>query len=200
MVTSAVAGEGKTSLASHLSLSLGRAGRSTLLIDGDLRRPKAHRLFEIPLGPGLSDVLRGERTVESVVTETQASGVWLIPAGEADSIAIQSLASHDLRGMFDQLLTRFDVIVVDTPPVLPVVDALLIGQHADAVLLAVMRSVSRLPALEEARARMSELNIPILGAVVSGLDFRSHYGSGYSYQYGPPSFGGTPSTPPEVAS
>ncbi|MGE3822455.1 MAG: GumC family protein, partial [Isosphaeraceae bacterium] len=182
MVGSAMVGEGKTSLASHLAFSLARAGRTTLLIDGDLRRPKAHILFDLPLSPGLSDVLRGDASVENVVVETPAAGVYLIPAGECDSSAIQSLASHDLRGMFDQLLTRFDLIVVDTSPVLPVPDALLIGQNVDAVLLSVMRSVSRFPKVQSACARMADLGIRVLGAVVTGVEGDT-YGNAYLYQY-----------------
>lgn len=182
MVGSALAGEGKTSLATHLAFSLARAGRTTLLIDGDLRRPKAHILFDLPVGPGLCDVLRGDASAEEVAVETPATGVYLIPAGECDSAAVQALASHDLRGMFDELLRRFDLIVVDSSPVLPVPDALLIGQQVDAVLLSVMRSVSRFPKVQMACGRMSDLGIRVLGAVVTGVEGDS-YGSTYLYQY-----------------
>jgi succinoglycan biosynthesis transport protein ExoP len=180
MVASALGGEGKTSLSSHLATSLARAGRRTLLIDGDLRRPSAHRLFDLPVGPGFSEVLRDEAQFDDVIRPTLASGVWLVPAGESDSRSIQALASQDLRGLFDQLKDRFDFIVIDSSPVLPVADALLIGQHADAVLFSIMRNVSRFPKVHAAYQRMSSLGIRMLGAIVTGAQTEL-YGSEYQY-------------------
>jgi capsular exopolysaccharide synthesis family protein len=168
MVTSATGGEGKTTLASHLAASLARAWRKTLLIDGDLRNPAAHEQFELPVEPGLAEALRGEVEFEDAIRPTLVSRLWLLPAGKADSHALQALAQEGVSAVFERLKEQFDFIVIDTSPVLPVPDALLLGKHADAVLLAVLRDVSRVPAVYAAQQRLQALGIHTLGAVVMG--------------------------------
>jgi polysaccharide biosynthesis transport protein len=168
MVTSAIAGEGKTSLASHLSASLARSAYKTLLIDGDLRNPAAHRQFGLPVQPGLAEALRSEKPVEQLVRETSVAGLSILTAGSSDRQAIQALARDDIEKPLERLKKMYDFIILDACPVLPVADALLLGQHADAVVLAVLRNVSRLPAVYEAQRRLASLDIPMLGAVVLG--------------------------------
>lgn len=177
MVTSALPGEGKTSLSGQLSASLARAGCRTLLVDADLRNPAAHRLFDLPASPGLSELLRGEARVDDVVRATPVEGLWLIPAGTKDRLAIGAL-SRSGKEIFRQLEDRFDFVVVDTSPVLPVADTLLVGQQVDAVIFSVLRDVSRMPALQAAYERMSLLGFRILGAAVSGVPGET-YGSVY---------------------
>jgi capsular exopolysaccharide synthesis family protein len=169
MVASAVSGEGKTSLASHLAASLARGGRRTLLVDGDLRNPAAHQVFGLAAGPGFSELLRGEVEPVQVVQNTAQENLSLLAAGAADRQALQCLAQEGvLRTVFDELKEQYDFLVVDVSPVLPVADALLIGEHADAVLLSVLRNVSRLPAVHAAQQRLTALGIRVLGAVVLG--------------------------------
>jgi capsular exopolysaccharide synthesis family protein len=180
MVTSAVGGEGKTTVASHLAASLARAWRKTLLIDGDLRSPGAHAPFGQPAAPGLCELLRGEVELEDVLRPTSVSRLWLLPAGALDNHALQALAQDSVAGLFERLKEEFDFVVLDTSPVLPVPDALLLGQHADAVLLAVLRDVSRAPAVYAAQQRLQALGICPLGAVVLG-EKAEPYGRRFPY-------------------
>ena len=166
MVTSAVAGEGKSSLSCHLAASLARAGRQTLLIDCDLRRPSVHRLFDQPQGPGVGELLRGEAEVPEVIRKSHAANLDLITAGRWDEHAVQALARGDLQAIFDGLRTRYDFVIVDSAPILPVVDSLLVGQHVDAVIFSILRDVSRIPSVQDARDRLASLGVRILGAVV----------------------------------
>jgi capsular exopolysaccharide synthesis family protein len=168
LVTSANEGEGKTSLASQLAASLARAGHRTLLVDGDLRKPALHRLFELPLDPGLSELLRGEVNVADVTQPTQASRLWVIPAGVWDAHATQGLAQEHTRVIFQDLREQYEYIVVDSCPVLPVADTLLIAQQADAVVFSVLREESRLPQVYAAYHRLARLGVRLLGAVFSG--------------------------------
>ncbi len=146
MVTSAGVGEGKTSLSTQLSASLARAGRRTLLIDCDLRRPVAHQLFDETLEPGVCEQFRGEDVGESLIRATplpqplvhdrrplRRSGLAVALAEWAQLIARFTLAE------------QFDFIVVDTAPVLPVPDSLMIAQQVDAVIFSILRDVSRVP-------------------------------------------------------
>jgi capsular exopolysaccharide synthesis family protein len=180
MVTSASGGEGKTSLTSHLAVSMARSGRKTLLIDCDLRNPSAHRLFNVPLEPGLSSVLRGEIPVEAALHPTQAAGLWLMPAGACDGQAVSMLAQDGMQPVFDRLRREFDFLLVDSSPVLPVADALMVAQQADGVLFAILREVSRLPKVHEAYQKLASLGVRMLGAVVNGTSGEV-YGYGYGY-------------------
>jgi capsular exopolysaccharide synthesis family protein len=181
MVTSALGGEGKTLLSGHLSASLARAGFKTLLIDGDLRRPTLHKLFNLELQPGLSEVLRGEADLLGATQQTPVPGLSVIPAGHLDAQSAQAMAQGELRNLFQQLKQQYDFVIVDSAPVLPVVDSQLIGQHVDGVLFSILRDVSRLPSVYAAYEKLSMLRIRILGAVVNGAR-TSSYGSGY-YNY-----------------
>jgi capsular exopolysaccharide synthesis family protein len=169
MVSSAGGGEGKTSLAAHLAASLARGWRHTLLLEADLRKPSAGAQFDIPPDAlGLSEVLSGEVTIDEAIRPTSLPRLAVLPAGRADSRTLQALAQEEVGGLIGRLKSEYDFVVVDVPPVLPVPDAMMIGQHADAAILAVLRNVSRLPAVFAAQQRLASLDIPILGAVVIG--------------------------------
>jgi capsular exopolysaccharide synthesis family protein len=184
MVTSAVSGEGKTTLASHLASSLARAGRRTLLLDCDLRRPAAHQLFELPLQPGFSEVLMNEVHVAEAIRSTTLDGLWLMPAGQWDRDVMQNLARGGVEDIIGRIRADYDFIIVDSHPVLPATDSLLVGQHVDAVLLSLLRDVSQTPRVYAAAQRLTSLGIRILGAVVNGTK-PDDYGGGYQYSAQP---------------
>ncbi len=181
MVTSAVAGEGKSSLACHLAVSIARASRRTLLIDGDLRNPTLHRVFDQLPEPGLSEVLRGQVGLDEVIRPTGANGLWMIPAGQWDRRAVEALTLDGSREIFDRLKADFDFVVIDTSPILPVTDALLIGQHVDAAVYSIRREFSRVPQVQAAYERLTRLGIRVLGAVVAGVPAEAFSGD-YKYQ------------------
>jgi capsular exopolysaccharide synthesis family protein len=169
LVTSAVSGEGKTSLATQLVASLGRAGLQAVLVDADLRNPSAHTAFGMPLQPGLSEALRGEAGVMGLVRAAPVENVWLLAAGNSDSRAIQALSGERLRGILDSLKGQFDFVVIDSCPILPVADSLAVGQHADAVLITVLCDVSQVRKVYTACQRLALFGVRLLGAVVNGV-------------------------------
>ena len=168
MITSANSGEGKTTLATQLAASLARAWKSTLIIDADLRHPATHVLFDTPQEPGLAEVLRGEVETANAIRATSLSRLWVLPAGNGDSHAIQALAQDNVGTLFEQLKQQYDFVIIDAPPVLPVTDSLLIGQHVDGVLFAILSAVSRAPAVYAAQQKLAPLGVRTLGAVVLG--------------------------------
>jgi capsular exopolysaccharide synthesis family protein len=179
MVTSAMGGEGKTSLSCHLASSLARAGRKTLLMDCDLRNPAVHRLFDIPRAPGMCELLRGDASLSDVIQQLPTTGLWTISGGECNNLAIKALAQDGFREIA-AVLNDFDFIVVDSAPVLPVADSLLIAPYVDAVIFSIMHNVSQLHKVYAAQQRLDLLGVRLLGAVVNGTAHES-YGSNYRY-------------------
>jgi capsular exopolysaccharide synthesis family protein len=197
MVTSASIGEGKTSLACHLATSLARAGRRTLLLDCDLRSPTAHRVFDLPLEPGLSEVLRGEVPLEEASHPIALGELRMITAGRCDAEALHLLGLEPLREVLERLRGQYEFIIVDTPPILPVADALLVGQHVDAAIFSILRDVSRVPKVQTARERLAALGVRVLGAVVAGTRVEK-YGADYYYA-APAAAAGALTSPAEEA-
>lgn len=181
MVTSAMQGEGKTSLSSQLATSMATAGLRTLILDCDLRNPSMHRLFDVALSPGCSEILCQEVDVSDAVQPTTVPNLWMIPAGQCSNRVITALAQgHPLETLFNRLRGQFDFIVVDCCPVLPVADALLVGQHVDGAVISILQDISQLPKVLNASERLTQLNIPLLGAVVNGIKTDVH---AYGYNY-----------------
>jgi capsular exopolysaccharide synthesis family protein len=181
MVTSAVEGEGKTTLASHLASSLARAGRRTLLIDCDLRRPKIQQSFDLALQPGFGDAVRGDQTAHNVLQQTEIDNLFVMTAGNWDRSVLQVLAKEGARKLLDQVRQEYDFIIIDSHPVLAATDSLLIGQDVDAVILSLLRDRSRAPVVNAACERLASLGIRILGAVVNGIQENELYEPGYAY-------------------
>ncbi len=181
MIASAVKGEGKTTLACLLSASFLRAGKRTLLIDGDLRCPAIHRLLDVPHGAGLCEILRGEATAEEAISIAEGPGMDFLPAGQVDASALRGLADGRLDGLLRVLRERYDQIIIDSPPALYVPDALMIAQNADATVMAVLRDVSQGPKVYMAHERLADLGVRMLGAIVGGS--KSEESRGYAYQY-----------------
>ena len=174
MVTSAETTEGKTALASNLAMSLARAGRKTLLIDCDLRRPAAHTLFEQPLQPGFSEVMLHEVDLPDAVRVTAADpNLSLLPAGMWDRSVVEEMAKTGITSIFEKLRDEFDFIIVDSHPVLAATDSLVIGQYVDAVLVSLMRDVSQMHNVHAACQQLTALGIRVFGAVVSGMPVKT---------------------------
>ena len=168
MITSATAQEGKTTLAGQLAISLARSGRRTLLVDADVHNPQQHYVFGVPFGRGFCELLRQEGSLDELVQHVSVEGLSLVPAGYCDQASLRALASENMQKLIAQFRAEFDFIVIDSGPVLVGADPLLLGQHADTVLLSVRRDISRLPKINEACDRLRTVGVNIMGAVLSG--------------------------------
>jgi capsular exopolysaccharide synthesis family protein len=183
MIASALPGEGKTSLASHLATSLARSGQKTLLIDADLRCPSIHRLFDLIPDPGLSELLRGEVAFEDVIVSTAVEELKVLTAGKCDTRTLRILSQGGLGGLFARLKEQFDFVIVDSSPILPVADAQIIAQQVDAVLFSILADVSRKTKILAAYQRITALGVKVLGAVVTGAHDGGRYGNKYYSGY-----------------
>jgi capsular exopolysaccharide synthesis family protein len=167
-VTGAVGGEGTSVLAAQLAACLARAGRRTLLLDANLRRPAAHRAFGLEEAPGLAEVLRGEAALPDAVRPAAAERLWVLPAGAADLRAVQGLSRESVQLVIDQLKRDYEYIVIDSAPALPCADALALAQRADAVIVSVLAGASVVPMVHAAWQRLSALGARLAGVVVQG--------------------------------
>lgn len=173
LVASPSSMEGSTTVASHLALSLTRAGRRTLLIDGDLRDPSLHKLFAMPIEDGLSEVLRSEIEISDAIRPTNTEGLWLMTAGVCDMDAIHALATDQLQPIFEKLRSEFDFVIIDGAPVLGLSDSLSIGQYIDGAILTVLRDHSGVRNIHQASELLRGLGIRLIGCVVNGMPFKA---------------------------
>lgn len=168
LVTSAVEREGKTTFACQLAASLARADKRTLLLDGDLRHPSAHVPLQLELRAGLPELLRGELGNDEAVQPTSIDGLFAVTGGVCDYAAISALSRPELGRIVQGFRDSFDHVVIDAGPVLEVSDSLLLGQQSDAVILAAMLDVSRVPQVNAAVARLRSVGARLMGVVVNG--------------------------------
>jgi succinoglycan biosynthesis transport protein ExoP len=169
LVTSPATMEGATTVASSLAISLARAGRRTLLVDGDLRSPDLHKLFGLPLEDGLSGVLRSEVDLADAIRPTHNEGLHLLTAGVCDMDAIHALATDQPQAIFEKLRDQFDFIVIDAPPVLGISDALNLGQYVDGAVLTVLRDHSEVRSIYHALEVLRSMGVRVIGTVVNGV-------------------------------
>jgi capsular exopolysaccharide synthesis family protein len=183
LITSACESEGKTTLAAQLAERCVNAGLVTLLIDADLRNPSLSRMLDASENPGLINVLCCAVAPEAaMIVIGDAGGFHLLPAGTPRVDPRRLLQGGQFGQLLAQARERFDMIIVDAPPVLPVPDALTIGRWTDGAVLAVRLDTSRFPLLERATHRLAHIGVPLIGAVVNGVrSSESSYGGYYAY-------------------
>ena len=186
MITSATGGEGKTTLSAHLAARCANAGTSTLLIDCDLRRASLGRLLDVPAGMGLGDVLAGTVELDGGLISVQAGGFHFLSAGTPGIDPTRVLKSTRLAELIGQLRQMYDLVIIDTPPVLPVADALIVGRWADGAVMAARYDASRLPLVERANRQIAAAGIPVLGVVVNGVKGHDQAYGNYAYNYSYP--------------
>jgi capsular exopolysaccharide synthesis family protein len=187
LITSAFGGEGKTTLSAQLAGRCANAGLATVVVDGDLRNPTLTRTLEAEGQKGLKEVLKNKARIEECLIRIgDGGGFHLLPAGVIQVDPSRILEGSRLGKVINQLKENYDIVIVDTAPVLPVPDALLLGRWVNGIVLAVRYDASRFQLVQRAYKRLQQLHVPVLGAVVNGVrNASSNYGSyGYGYGYG----------------
>jgi polysaccharide biosynthesis transport protein len=182
LITSAIGGEGKTTLAAQLAARCGNAGMSTLLIDADLRRTMLCKLLDIPEGAGLSDALESDVMVPTELVVPVLGGVYhVLTAGRPVDDTNRVLQNRRLGLLIAEFRRHYDLVIIDSPPILPVPDALILGRWVDGAVLAVRYDTSRFPQVERARRQLDGAGIAVLGTVINGMKNSESYYGRYSY-------------------
>lgn len=186
LITSSRPMEGKTTVVSNLGIALADIGRKVLLIDGDLRAPKLHKVFDQENSWGFSDVLRAKNAVEelpldSLVKRTMAPQLFLLPAGSAATNIFGLLWSDRMSRLFPRFREEFDYVLVDTPPCLEFADARIIGRYADKALFVLRADFTEAATAQAAVQRLSLDGIPVAGVILNRCDASNGYNYGYAY-------------------
>jgi capsular exopolysaccharide synthesis family protein len=168
VVTSAHTGEGKSVCASNLACSLARAGKKTLLVDADMRRPVQHEVYGVPSGTGLAGLLGSAVGRKSAIVARVANGLDLLPAGEAGGRPAELCEGPVLGELIGSLRADYECIVVDAPPVLETSEARVLAALADAVVFVLRLEVSKAPALKRAAGILRGVGARILGCLPNG--------------------------------
>ncbi len=181
-VTSAVAGEGKTATAANLAIVLAQLGRQVLIVDCDLRKPRLHQVFHISNRLGLVNQLTSGAEPAETILPTEVPNLWITPSGPIPPNPSELLSSDRMRDWLRTMRSRFDFVVLDTPPALAVTDATIVGLLVDGVVLTLRSGKVTREEARLCRDRLRQAGIKILGAVLNR--YRSlQAGTGKRYKY-----------------
>ncbi|MEM8556260.1 MAG: polysaccharide biosynthesis tyrosine autokinase [Bacteroidota bacterium] len=206
MVSSAGPGEGKSTTAVNLAIALAQAGKRTLYIDADLRRPTGHRLLGVNRDRGLAELLfqdtpidwenyRRPLHIDWGRFDNHLDNLYVLPAGQVVPDPAELLGSQKMEQLLDAAREEFDAVILDTSPILAVTDAVLLATYCDAALLVARAEETSWRSLQRARELLQttgEAGAPVIGAVLNRLKDSGEaygYGYGYGYKYGD-SYGG----------
>jgi polysaccharide biosynthesis transport protein len=175
IVTSSWPMEGKTTIVSNLAVSLTEIGRKVLLIDGDMRRPRLHKVFDRANSWGLSDILREHNAIEELpldvlVTKTSIPGLFLLPSGASAANITGLLWSGRMARLLPRFREVFDHVLVDAPPCLEFADARIMARYADQLVLVVRANYTDRRAVQAAVRRLSLDEIPVRGVILNCCD------------------------------
>ncbi|MFN7951156.1 MAG: polysaccharide biosynthesis tyrosine autokinase [bacterium] len=180
LFTSSIAGEGKTSTAINTCISLAQAGKRVALVDADLRCPRIHRVAGMSSKIGLTTYLQSGVSLASVGATALHRSLWVMPAGPIPANPSELLSTDRMHEAIAELASRFDYVVVDSGPTLPVPDALVLSRLVDGVVLVVDSSRTARELVQAARDRLDQAGARMLGVVLNQVDAR--YGYGYGSQ------------------
>jgi succinoglycan biosynthesis transport protein ExoP len=182
LVTSANASEGKSTVAAHLGVAFARSGANVLIVDADMHNPTQHQIFDVRNEDGLADQLSSVGNADIVIEQASGEGLLsVITAGTSSSPPAEMLQSAATQEFIEKLSDTYDLVIIDSPPLRPVVDTLQLARIADATLLVSMRGQTNASELEEAMELLIRAQTRPLGAVLCGA---GESAGGYGYGYG----------------
>ncbi|CAH9018320.1 GumC family protein [Candidatus Nitrosacidococcus sp. I8] len=182
-MTSTSQGEGKSTSAVSLAIHFAQAGQKTLIIDGDLRNPSLHRIFEMDNSTGLTNYLAGNFSPAEISQGTIVPNLFVITSGPLPPDPAELLGSAKMMSLLSIAQEKFDHIIIDSPPVLGLADALIIGNLVEATLFVIAAGQTRKAFAQGALKRLKAGKSKVIGSILDKFDGKNH-GYGYSYDYG----------------
>jgi len=181
-VTSALPKEGKTSTVVNLAISFTNLNKKVLIIDGDMRKPSIRKIFNLKNASGLSSFLVGKTQIEEIFCQTDVKNLFVIPSGPIPPNPSELLESKKMEILLEKMKKHFDFVFIDSPPLVGIVDPVIIGRHATGTILVIWGGKTPKKAVEKAKAELNKYNLKILGVVINNLNMKKAGGYGY-YQY-----------------
>lgn len=181
-VTSAIPGEGKSTVAANLAIAMAQAGKSVILVDADLRRAKQHKLFDLPNKVGLTNLLLGTAGLEAL-QGTKVQGLRVLASGVFPPNPAELLDSGEMVRVLELLKAQADMVIFDTPPLVAVTDAAVLGAKVDGVLLVCRLGKAARDGIVRAKKLLENANARVLGVVANGDKPAGRSGYYYYYYY-----------------
>jgi capsular exopolysaccharide synthesis family protein len=191
LITSALPAEGKTTSSVNTAIVLAQGGLQVLLIDADMRRPTIHKLFNLSNKTGLSSVLVETASFDDCVQKTEIENLSLLPAGHIVSDPPKLLHASKIKEFIPSLTKRYDRIIIDSAPVLTVIDSVILSELVDGIVFVVHGGVTSRLAIIKAKEALLDNSSKLLGTIINNISFKkmsghyySYYGHKYKYRYG----------------
>ena len=181
LVTSPSTTEGKSITVANLAVAMSQTGIKVVVVDADLRRPRQHRLFSLEQSQGLTESLLAGRVDGNLHLTESVDGLCVLPSGELPPNPAELLGSRRMEDLLSELAGLVDLVIVDSPPLLPVTDAAVLAQRVDGVLVVLQAGVTRRAEAQHAVERLRQVNANVLGAVLNAVPMRK--GGHYYYYY-----------------
>ncbi|MBW1935572.1 MAG: polysaccharide biosynthesis tyrosine autokinase [Deltaproteobacteria bacterium] len=174
IVCSPLSQEGKTTTLCNLAVTFAQTDKTVVIVDSDLRKPKIHKIFKIKNLNGLTNYLTGDVAVEDLIKESQTPNLYLINAGPIPPNPVELLGSEKMSRFIGEASASFDYVFFDSPPLLAVSDALVMGPRVDGVLLTVWGGKTTRDALKRAKEKLDLHKIKTIGVVINNINLREH--------------------------
>jgi capsular exopolysaccharide synthesis family protein len=182
IVSSPVAGDGKSLTTYNLGVSTAHGGIRVLIIDADLRRASQHKLFGLERTPGLTDYLHGKAQLNDVIVASSTPNLFLLPSGMKVANPAELVSSHLMQQLIDELSKSYDLVLIDTPPITPCMDSRQLALMAGGMILVVRAEGTKINDIEHSLDLCSRFRVEMLGVIVNHAAFRYGYGYYYIYQ------------------
>jgi non-specific protein-tyrosine kinase len=186
LVTSIAPSEGKTTVASNLGIAMAQGGRNVIMIDADLRKPKMHRRLNLPNRKGLTSLfMQPDMLLDGTVQKTDTNNLYVMTAGNLPPNPSELLSSDRMVEILKSIRNHADVVMIDTPPILAVTDAVVLSQRVDGVLIVIKTGSTKTTAAQQTVHQLRRLNANILGVVLNAVPTRGsrYYYSNEYYSY-----------------
>lgn len=172
---------GKSFISTNLATILAQSDKRVLIIDADLRRGYLHKYFNLDTQPGLTELLNGQQSLETVIRHTEVPGLSVISRGKSPANPSELLSSNQFKNLLEQMSEKFDHVIIDTPPVLAVTDGIIISQYTGVNLVIARYAKTQMKELELTLNRFEQAGVKVNGFILN--DIQRTAGSGYGYNY-----------------
>lgn len=182
IITSALPNEGKTTNCCNIGITLAQMNSNVLIIDCDLRKPTIHNKFSLPQEPGVSEILKGDSTLEDAIKSTEYSNLKVLCAGKIPANPVELLDSAAMEKLINEAAEQYDYILLDMPPVNLLADVITINDLVDGIVLVIREGSTKHSEFERALASLNFARAKILGIIMNDVNIDRIYGSQYAHK------------------